>query len=138
MATSGMSTYLANKVLDYLLGNVSFTPPATVYAALFTAAPSDAGGGTECTGGSYARAAITNDDDNWGPASGGATSNILQIDFAPLSATIGTVTHIGVFDALTSGHLLLWGPLPTPKPTANGDALSFTIGALPFAIIDAT
>ena len=52
---AGFSDYLEDKVLDHVFGGTSYTAPGTLYVALFTAAPSDSGGGTECSGGSYAR-----------------------------------------------------------------------------------
>ncbi len=36
--------YLENKVLEHVLKNTSYTSPVTVYCALFTVAPTDAGG----------------------------------------------------------------------------------------------
>src|SRR2546430_1282707 len=41
-----------------------YSPPA-IYIGLFTAAPTDAGGGTEATGGSYARVQMTQADATW-------------------------------------------------------------------------
>ena len=70
-----LSNYLENKILDHFLGTTSYTMPADVYVALYTAAPNDAGGGTEATGGSYARQIAT-----FSSASGGATSNDSNID----------------------------------------------------------
>ncbi|MFX9081351.1 hypothetical protein ABTN40_19960, partial [Acinetobacter baumannii] len=68
---AGKSTYLANKVLDHLLGGTTYTPPWALYLALFTAAPTDEGGGTEVSGGDYARAAVLNDPTIWPSASNG-------------------------------------------------------------------
>ena len=50
-----LSDYLENKLIDHFLGTTSYTMPTPVYVALYTVTPSDAGGGTEATGGSYAR-----------------------------------------------------------------------------------
>ena len=91
--------YAENKVLDHLNGKSSFTMP-TVYVALFTAAPSDAGGGTEVSGGSYARVATSGA--TWAAASGGAASNAAAISFPTASASWGTVTHYATFDAASS------------------------------------
>ena len=99
-----LSNYLENKVLDHILGTTTYTKPSTVYVALYTVTPSDTGGGTEVTGGSYARQVAT-----FTAASGGATSNVSNIDFNNMPAC--TVVAIGVHDALTSGNLLVWGTL---------------------------
>lgn len=124
------SDFLENKVLDHLLGATTYTPPATLYMGLFTANPSDSGGGTEVTGGSYARVSVTNNTTNWPAASGGSKSNGTAITFPTATANWGTVTAFGIFDASTAGNLLFWGTLTTSKAVDNGDTASFASGAL--------
>ena len=122
-----LSNYLENKILDHFLGTTSYTMPADVYVALYTAAPNDAGGGTEATGGSYARQIAT-----FSSASGGATSNDSNIDFASMPAS--TIVAIGVHDALTSGNLLVWGTLSSNKALDAGDTLRIATGDLDISI----
>lgn len=122
-----LSDYLENKVLDHFLGTTAYTMPATVYIALYTAAPNDAGGGTEATGGSYARQTAT-----FSAASGGATSNDTNIDFASMPAA--TIVAIGVHDAITSGNLLVWGTLSSNKALDAGDTLRIATGDLDISI----
>jgi hypothetical protein len=122
------SNYLELELLDHVLGGADYTRPATVYAALFTAAPTDSGGGTEVTGGSYARVSITNNSTNWPAASAGAKSNGTAITFVQATANWGTVVAIGIFDASTSGNLLFWADLGTSKAINNGDTANFAIG----------
>ena len=129
---AGKSTYLANKVLDHLLGGTTYTPPSTLYIALFTDAPTDAGGGTEVSGGSYARAAVTNNTTNWPSASNGQKQNANQIAFAQATAAWGTVVAVGIFDAATDGNLLWWANLAAPRTVNSGDQVSFAIGSLQF------
>ena len=124
------SNYLELKFLDLAWGAVAFTAPVTVYAALYTAAPSDSGGGTEATGGAYARVAITNNATNWPAAASGAKSNGTVITFPTATANWGTVTHFGVFDAATAGNLLNWGALTTSQAVNTGATPSFAAGAL--------
>ena len=121
------SDYAENKILDHLNGKTSFTMP-TAYVALFTAAPSDAGGGTEVSGGSYARVATSGA--TWAAASGGSTSNAAAVTFPTATASWGTVTHYATFDAPTSGNMLRWAPLTASKTIGSGDTASFAIGAL--------
>ena len=52
---SQLSDYAENAALDWLMGGATPTRPSARYLALFTAAPSDSGGGTEMSGGGYAR-----------------------------------------------------------------------------------
>ena len=139
---SAMSDYLENKLVDLILRGQTFTPPATVYVSLHTSATTDAGGGTEVTGGNYARAAVTSSLANWAgtqsagsttasSGTGGATSNNAAIPFNAPNANWGTITHFGIWDASTAGNLLLHGALTTAKTVNNGDAApSFAIAAL--------
>ncbi len=131
---SAMSDYLENKLVDHIFRAQSFSAPATLYVALFTAAPSDSGGGTEVSGGSYARVAVTSSLANWAgtqsagstvasSGTGGQTSNNAAITFpAPSGANWGTVTHFGIFDAASSGNLLFHGALTASKTINDGDA----------------
>jgi hypothetical protein len=130
---AGKSDYLENKVLDLLLGGVSYTVPTTVYIALYTAAPTDAGGGTEVSGGGYARVAVTNNATNFPAASGGSKSNGTTITFPTATADWGTVVAVGIFDASTSGNLLFWANLTTSKTVQNGDTAQFASGSLTFS-----
>ena len=117
-----ISDAYANAILDELYGSGT---PATLYFALFTAAPAaDGTGGTEVTGGSYARAAMTNNATNFPAASGGQKSNGTGISWATASALWGTVTHLVVFDALSGGNRYDFGPLDAPRTINNGDTFS--------------
>ena len=122
-----LSNYLENKLIDHFLGTTSFTMPAAVYVGLYTVAPDDTGGGTQVTGGSYARQTAT-----FTASSSGATSNSANIDFAGMPAT--TVVAIGIFDASTAGNLLLWGTLTVNKTTDAGDTLRIATGDLDISI----
>jgi hypothetical protein len=117
--------FMENKIIDHMLRNQSYTPATTVYVALFTAAPSDAGGGTEVSGGSYARQAA-----GLSAASGGASSNAADITYPQATADWGTVTHCALFDALTSGNMLMWTPLDASKTINNGDTFKINAGDL--------
>lgn len=122
-----LSNYLEDKLIDHFLGTTTFTKPTSVYVALYTTAPNDAGGGTQVTGGSYARQIAT-----FAASSGGATSNTGNIDFTNMPAC--TVVAIGIFDALTTGNLLLWGTLTTNKTVDAGDTLRIATGDLDISI----
>ena len=122
-----LSDYLENKLLDHFLGTTAYTMPTTVYVGLYTVAPTDAGGGTQVTGGSYARQTAA-----FSGAASGATSNTANIDFAGMPAA--TTVAIGVFDALTAGNLLLWGTLTANKTTDAGDTLRIATGDLDISI----
>jgi len=130
---SAMSDYLESQIIDHLFRTGTFGKPAGIFLALFTAAPSDSGGGTEVSGGSYARVAVTQLDANWNaPTAGnGLTDNVNDITFPAPTANWGTVTHFAVFDASTAGNLLIHGALTTSKTVNNGDpAPKFSAGDL--------
>lgn len=136
------SDYLENKIIDWLFRGQTYTPPATLYVGLLTAAPSDAGGGTEVSGGSYARVGVAGSLANWAgtqsagstdasSGTSGTTSNNGAITFPAPTANWGTVTHFGIYDAVSGGNLLYWSALTTSKTINNGDAApSFAAGAL--------
>ena len=114
---SAMSDYLEDAFLDHFLGTSSTTSPTNIYVALHTADPTDAGTGTEVSGNGYARQAIT-----FGASSSGTASNSAAVEFPAASGgDFGTITHIGIWDALTSGNLLFHSSLTTSKTIADGD-----------------
>lgn len=126
---AGFSDYFENWVIDHMLRAQAFTPPATIYVGLFTVAPTDAGGGTEVSGGGYARQAVT-----LSAASGGATSNSATITFPQATANWGTVVAAGLFDAVTAGNLLAWNNLTQSKPVNTGDTFQFFAGDLDITV----
>jgi hypothetical protein len=122
-----------NRILAHRYGAGAYTPPANVYVGLFTAAPTVAGGGTEVSGGSYARAAVPNDATHFTtPPVAGVASNLLAIAFAQATALWGTVVAVGIFDAASGGNLLDFASLTTPRTILNGDTFGFSIGQLQF------
>jgi hypothetical protein len=144
--TGGMSDYCANKLIDLIFRGQAFTWPATLYGALFTVAPSNAGGGTEVSVGSYARfvlastlAALS------GTQAAGSTvastgtsgriSNNAALSYPAPSAAQGTVVAEGLIDASTGGNLMFWAALSSPRTISSGspaqthpaDSLSITV-----------
>lgn len=126
---ANLSDWSENALMDWLMGGATPTRPSARYVALFTAAPNDAGGGTEVTGGSYARTAVT-----FAAASGGATSNSGTVTFPTATANWGTVTHIGIFDASTGGNLLWHGALTASKAIDTSDTFSIPAGDLDLSL----
>lgn len=143
---ASMTNYLENKIIDWLFRGASFTPPAALYVALFTAAPSDTGGGTEVTGGSYARQNLAPSMSNWASTggattttnpsagTGGTTSNNSIITFPTATADWGTVTHVAIFDASTSGNMLLQGALTSSQTISSGGIYTLPISALTYQV----
>lgn len=145
MGTAQASNYLENKAIDHVFRSATWAKPTALYIALFTAAPNDAGGGTEVTGGGYARVNLAPLDTNWkatqggtsgaSSGTGGTTSNAIAIVFPAPSADWGTATHYGIFDASSGGNLLIWDALSTPRTILSGDLPpSFAVDALAVSI----
>lgn len=120
-----MSNYLENALINATLRATTYTAPATVYVGLFTSDPTDAGSGTEVSGGSYARQSAT----FTAPANGVTTSNA-DITFPQATANWGTVGWIGIFDALTTGNLLYHTALDASKTIETGDIFKINSGNL--------
>ena len=119
------SDYLENALINAVLRNTTYTSPATVYVSLYTTDPTDADTGTEVSGGSYARTAVT-----MGAPSNGVSTNSADVTFPTATASWGTVTHIGIHDASTSGNLLFHTPLDTAKTIDSGDIFKIETGNL--------
>lgn len=125
---SSYSDYLENELLDHVFGAAAYTAPGTLYFAAYTVAPTDAGGGTEATGGSYARVAVTNNATNFPAASGGAKANGTAITWTTATGSWGgNVVAIGVLDAATAGNLICWDTI-TSTPIGSGDTLEIATG----------
>lgn len=126
---AAFSNYLEAMILNVLFRTQAAYKPAAVYVGLFTANPTDAGGGTEVTGGNYGRQQVTQADANWNAPAGTprSTSNVNDISWAGVTWS-GTVTGWGIFDAVTGGNLLMWFD-STDKPVTSGDTVRFTGGA---------
>ena len=129
MTTAIVSDYLEEKLINHTFRNTAYTSPGTsIYVALHTANPTDAGTGAEVTFTNYARQQVTAWD---APGSSRATQNTNAITFpTPGSNGNAQVTHIGIWDAATSGNLLFYGALTTPKDIQNGIPFSIAAGAL--------
>ena len=130
---SAATDYLEVEIRKHIFRTGSFTKPAALWARLYTAAPGEAGGGTEVSGGSYA--AIQRDplDANWTAASAtdGLTDNAADIEFPAPTAGWGSVTHFSLADAQSAGNMLIYGALTTPKTVnASDPAPKFVAGAL--------
>jgi hypothetical protein len=120
-----MSNYLENALINGTLRGTTYTAPTTTFLALYTTDPTDADTGTEVTGGSYARQSIT-----MGAPSNGVSTNSAAIEYPQCTLTWGTVTHVGIRDALTAGNLLYHTPLDTSKTISTGDIFRVAVGSL--------
>ena len=130
---ASLTDFAENKIVDALLRGQSLGAPVTGYMALYTACPTDSTAGTEVTGGSYARVAITSSLANWAgtqsagsttasSGTGGSTSNNVVITFPVPTANWGVVTCWGILDASAAGNLWVYSALTVSKPINYGQA----------------
>lgn len=119
---SSFSDFLEDELLDHVFGGAAYSSPAAVHLALFTVAPTDAGGGTEVSGSGYARQQTAFD-----VSSGGATANTALESFTASGGNFGDVLAIGIFDAATVGNLLAWDTI-TSATVNDGDTIEFAAG----------
>ena len=118
------SNFLETEILDHVFAGAAYTAPTTKYLALYTAAPGETGGGTEVSGGAYARQSVAF------TTTGNTTSNNAAVEFPTATASFGTVTHVGVFDAATVGNLMAYAALSSSKAIATGDVFRVPAGDL--------
>ena len=124
---AGFSDYLEDKVLDHVFGGNAYTAPGTLYVALYTVAPTDTGGGTEVSGGSYARQSGAFTVSGTNPTQ---ASNSSAIEYPTATGNYGTVVAVGIFDASSSGNLLAYANLTASKVVSTGDVFRFNTGDL--------
>ena len=122
---SALSDYAENKVLDVLGANATFTAPSNGYLGLSTGSLGDDDSGTELTGNNYSRVSVS-----FGAAASGTMSNDAAIEFAAATGSWGSVSHWGLFDAASSGNLLVHGSFSAAKTIASGDVLKVATGDL--------
>lgn len=119
-----LSNTFETNILKWTFTTDSVTRPTSWYVALYTADPSDTGGGTEVSGGGYARQSVTF------TVSGNTATNSAAIEYATATASYGTVVAVGVFDASTGGNLIAYAGLTTDKAIDIGDVFRIPTGDL--------
>ncbi len=122
---SAMSDYLENEILDHILGTGSYTMPSNVYIALSTGSFGDDNSGTELSGSGYARQAIT-----FAAASSASAASNATVTFPTATGSWGAISHYGIYDASTSGNLLIHGAFAASKTIGSGDVLRVNSGDL--------
>jgi hypothetical protein len=131
---SAASNYLENAVLDHVLTATAYTAPGTRYLALFTNTSGSAATNLEAgtlsdevttDGSAYVRKTAT-----FAAASSGTSATNATVTFDAATANWGTITHVAVMDASTSGNVLFWGAVTTSKTIETGDTFQVSSGNL--------
>ena len=119
------TNYLETEILDHVFAGAAYSAPGTHYLALFTAvANGEAGSVTELSGSAYARQSVAF------TTSGNTTSNNAAVEFPTATGSWGTVTHVGVYDASSSGNLMAYATLSSSKTIDTGDVFRVPSGDL--------
>ena len=119
------TNFLETEILDHVFAGAAYTAPSTKYLALFTAvSDGEAGSVTELSGDAYARQSVAF------TTSGATTSNNAAVEFPTATGDWGTITHVGVYDASTSGNLMCYATLTASKAIAAGDVFRVPAGDL--------
>jgi hypothetical protein len=119
-----LSNEFETRILQWALTTGSPTRPTAWYIGLYTDNPGETGAGTEISGNGYARESVTF------TVSGDTASNNADIEFSTATGSWGTITHIAVLDALTSGNVIAYGALSASKAIGNGDIFRIAFGDL--------
>ena len=122
---SEMSNYLENALINHTLRNSALSAPSAVYVSLHTANPDEDASGSELSGSAYARQAAT-----FAAPSNGVSTTSADINFPKATGSWGTVSHIGIWDASSSGNMLYYTALDASKTIATGDILKIAAGSL--------
>ncbi|HUV62985.1 MAG TPA: hypothetical protein VMW24_03750 [Sedimentisphaerales bacterium] len=131
------TNYLEEAVINHVLNKTAYTSPTT-YIALFVSATAEEGTGSEVSGASYTRAIVyesgSGSSPKWNAAvdSGGGylVDNAADITFTTAGEDWGYIVDCAIFDAATTGNMLYYGTLTTPKTVNSGDTIKFVAGAL--------
>jgi hypothetical protein len=136
---ASLSIYEANVIINKLLRNQTYTPPTTLYLALFTAVTglvsNNPSAEVSTSGTAYSRQTIA-----LNAASGGATANTSNITFTTATASWGTVTHWALVDHQTNTNwgtnvnVLLWGAVNISKPANLRDTVALADGELDITV----
>ena len=127
-----MTDFTEDAVLEHFFNNVDLASYATVWLGLFSAAPSDTGGGTELTGNGYARIDVSGNFTVGGVAT--RAGNTAAIEFQASGGDWSSATHFGVFSLVTAGTLLFWGALTTARQIDDGEKIVFEADDLGFTL----
>jgi hypothetical protein len=131
-----LGQFAENGLLGLMFGATAFVPPTNYYLGLFTVAPTSTGGGTEVSGGAYARVSHTNNVTTF-PAPSGSPAllqNGVAFTFPTATAAWGNVIAFGLFDAATGGNLCAQGLMNTSKVVGIGDTPSFAASSLTLSL----
>lgn len=140
-----LTNFAENRIVDAMVRGQTLGAPATWHIGLDTAFCTEAGGGTEVTGGAYARAPLTANLATWAgtqsagstvasSGTSGTTSNNTVATFPTPTAEWGTVVSIRWWDASTGGNAWVCTTLSQSQTIGVGNSVTFPAGSLTLQI----
>jgi hypothetical protein len=135
------SQYLADKILVWVKGSAFPSALSTVYIQLHSGDPGTAGTANNVhstvTGSANRTSITTSTFSTVGSASGGGfeITNTVATQITTNAAGAATVTHFGVWDAVTGGNFLASGALTSSVDVVGGDTVQFNAGALAIRLV---
>lgn len=121
----GKTNYLETQLLNHVLRATPYSAPSTIYVALYTSAPGEAGGGTEVTGGSYTRQSVA-----FTAPAPDSVSNTADVNFAVATADWGHIVAFALLDQAVGGNMLYYSTLTAPRDVLTNDQFRFPLGQL--------
>lgn len=118
------TSYTDNKLIDHLLGSGTYTKPSSLYVALYVGNPLTSGTEVTTSGSAYARKLSTFS------ISGDTATNEFVLEYNVATTNWGTIDYCAIYDALTSGNMLVTAALTTPKTVVIGDILRFQTASI--------
>lgn len=86
--------------------------------------------GTEMSGGSYARASVTNNGVTWSNAAAGSKTNVATITFPTATGNWAGITDWAVVDASSAGNMLYYGAFAATQSVSNGQTASWAASGI--------
>jgi hypothetical protein len=134
MTQAVFTDYLEEQFMLHTLKGTPYTPPNSVWIALYTNSPGEDDSGTEVSGDGYYRTEVPRG--GWETPSSGATQNLNAINFPTALSDWGTIRYIGIKDAQFSGSLLIYSELKNPKAIDENDEFGIKVGGLDLIIMN--
>jgi hypothetical protein len=123
------SDYFEQQIANWFRGTSVVAALANLHWALYTVAPSDSGGGTEVTGGSYARLQIASSTGEWSaPGVDGTITNNNDWIWPTATANWGTIVALAGLSAAAGGNQIIWKLLELPVTIATTEIFRLNAG----------
>lgn len=132
MTDFAQTAYLSKKIGDYVFDGVAWTPPAQTFLSLHIGNPTRSGARTfeiSTSGTGYARQLLTGNLSVTDPVSG-LQALTTTMNYSPALVDLGTISYIGIDDAVTGGNMLMFAAVSTAQVANAGYQFQLIAGQL--------